>query len=154
MKKIIMVAALVLVAGFIFSACASGGTSGPVTRDFTVLMGEGETIAEVNGVDEITSEFHRWEPAVLVAFKGDTINLTVENPRGSTHSLILDEFLVDTELLEIRGGTKTVQFVADKAGVFQYACGLEWEDEDTGELTDECDPDHKRMVGYLIVLDR
>jgi len=154
MKKIIMVAALVLVAGFIFSACASDGTSGPVTRDFTVLMGEGETIAEVNGVDEITSEFHRWEPAVLVAFKGDTINLTVENPRGSTHSLILDEFLVDTELLEIRGGTKTVQFTVNKAGIFQYACGLEWEDEDTGELTDECDPDHQRMVGYLIVLDR
>lgn len=158
MKKIIMVAALVLAAGFIFSACASDGTSGPVTRDFSIIMGEGEIVSahehEGEEVEEIIGEFHRWEPAVLVAYKGDTIRLTVENPRGSTHSLILDEFLVDTGSLEARGGTKTVEFVVDEAGIFQYACGLEWEDKDTGELTNDCDPDHKRMVGYFIVLDR
>ncbi len=159
MKKLLIVAASLLAAGFLFSACQSQASgSEPVTRDFNIIMGEGEIVSEHEHegeeVQEIVGEFHRWEPAVLIAFKGDTIRLNVENPRGSTHSLILDEFLVDTELLEIRGGTKTVEFVVDKAGIFQYACGLEWEDEDTGELTGECDADHKRMVGYFIVLDR
>ncbi len=158
MRKILIVGALVLAAGFLFSAC-QGQAAGPVTRDFSIVMGEGEIVDVHEHEDEaeeetIIGEFHRWEPAVLVAFKGDTIRLTVTNPRGSTHSLILDEFLVDTEILEARGGTKTVEFVVDKAGIFQFACGVEWEDEDTGELTGECDPDHKRMVGYFIVLDR
>lgn len=157
MRKIFIVAALVLTAVFLFTAC-QGGAAGPVTRDFSIVMGEGEIVSahehEAEEIEEIIGEFHRWEPAVLVAFVGDTIRLQVTNPRGGTHSFVLNEFLVDTELLEPRGGTKTVEFVVDKVGIFQYACGLEYEDEDTGELTDECDPDHERMVGYFIVLDR
>jgi hypothetical protein len=78
----------------------------------------------------------------------------VTNLRGSTHSFILKEFLVDTESLEPRGGTKTVEFTVDKAGIFQFICGLEYEDEETGELTGDCAPDHKQMVGYFIVLER
>ncbi len=155
MKKILIIAASVLVAGFLFSACQSAANgASPVTRDFTVSVGEGLTIAEVDEEDVLTGEFHRWEPNILVAFKGDTIRLTAENSHGDTHSLILDEFLVDTESLEAHGGTKTVEFTADKAGIFQFACGLEYEDEDTGELTGDCAPDHEAMVGYLIVLDR
>ncbi len=154
MKKILIVGALVLAAGFLFSACQGGGVAGPVTRDFSIVMGEGEIIQEVNEEEVLTGEFHRWEPAVLVAFKGDTIRLTVTNPRGSNHSFTLAEFLVDTGSLKPRGGTKTVEFTVDKAGIFQFACGLQYEDEDTGKLTGDCDPDHKRMVGYFIVLDR
>ncbi len=154
MKKILIAGVLVLAAGFLFSACQGGGASGPVTLYFTIRMGEGEIVQEVNGSEVVTGEFRRWEPATMVAFKGDTIRLTVTNPRGSTHSFIMEGFLVDTELLEARGGTKTVEFTVDKAGIFQFACGEEWEDQDTGELTGECDPDHKRMVGYFIVLER
>ena len=182
MRKILIIVALVLAAGFLFAAC-QGGAAGPVTRDFSIVVGEGKIVteheheaeeveidseheheAEEVEIDseheseaeeiEIVGSFHRWEPAVLVAFKGDTIRLEVTNLRGSTHSFILKEFLVDTESLEPRGGTKTVKFTVDKAGIFQFICGLEYEDEETGELTGDCAPDHKQMVGYIIVLDR
>ena len=185
MRKILIVGGLVLAAGFLFAACQGGGAAGPVTRDFSIVVGEGKIVtehgheseateveidseheSEATEVEidseheseaeeiEIVGSFHRWEPAVLVAYKGDTIRLEVTNLRGSTHSFMLKEFLVDTESLQPQGGTKTVEFTVDKAGVFQFVCGLKYEDEETGELTGDCAPDHKQMVGYIIVLDR
>ncbi len=178
MRKILIVGALVLAAGFLFVACQGGTAGGPVTRDFSIVVGDGKVVTEheheaeemeldsdhdeeVDGDHEneaeeieIVGSFHRWEPAVLVAFKGDTIRLEVTNLRGSTHSFVLKEFLVDTESLEPRGGTKTVEFTVDKAGIFQFVCGLKYKDEETGELTGDCAPDHEQMVGYFIVLDR
>jgi uncharacterized cupredoxin-like copper-binding protein len=150
MRKILIVVALVLAAGFLFSAC-QGGAAGPATQNLYIRMGEGEVIQEVDGKDELTGEFHRWEPSVLVVHKGDKVVLTVENPRSKYHSFELREFLVDTGSLEPRGGTKTVEFTADKAGTFQFACGVPFSRE--GGVTD-CNEDHKRQVGYLIVLDR
>ena len=102
-------------------------------------MGEGEVIQEVNEKEELTGEFHRWEPDVLVVNKGDKVVLTVTNPRSHAHSFILPDFGVVTTKLEPRGGTATVEFTADKAGVFQYACGTPF-DEDAGD----CGADHKR----------
>ena len=197
MRKILIVGALVLAAGFLFSACQGGGAAGPVMRDFSIVVGEGKIVTEHGHESEATEgdsdhdeeeadgdhdeeeadgdhdeeeadsdheseaeeieivgSFHRWEPAVLVAFKVDTIRLEVTNLRGSNHSFVLKEFLVDTESLEPRGGTKTVEFTVDEAGIFQFVCGLEYEDEETGELTGDCAPDHTQMVGYIIVLDR
>ena len=125
------------------------GPQGPATQNLSIIMGEGEIIQEVNGEEELTGEFHRWEPSVLVVNKGDTVNLTVTNPRGHAHSFILPEFGVVTPRLESRGGTAEVSFVADKAGTFQFACGLPY-DEELGD----CGLDHKRQAGYLIVLER
>ncbi len=186
MRKILMIAALVLAAGFLFAACQGGGTSGPVTRDFSIVVGQGKVVTvheheaeeadddhddeeadddhddeememEMDGEAEeieIVGVFHRWEPATLVAFKGDTIRLEVTNLRGSAHSFVLAEFLVDTGSLPPLGGTETVEFTVDKAGIFQFACGMKYVDEETGELTGDCAPDHEQMVGYITVLDR
>ncbi len=183
MRKTLIIVALVLAAGFLFAAC-QGGVAGPVTRDFSIVVGEGKIVTvhgheaeevdgehddeeadighddeeiEMNGEAEeieIVGSFHRWEPAVLMAYKGDTIRLEVTNLRGSAHSFMLKEFLVDTGSLQPRGGTAIVEFTVDKAGIFQFVCGLEYEDEETGELTGDCAPDHKQMVGYFIVLER
>ena len=146
MRKILVIGTMVLVASFILSACQAG--PGPVTRDFSIIMGEGEIIQEVDGEEMLTGEFHRWEPAVLVANVGDTIRLEVTNPRGSAHSFILPEFGVVTPRLEKRGGTATVEFTLAKAGIYQFACGLPQDD-----AAGNCDADHKRMVGYFIVLE-
>ncbi|KKT09719.1 MAG: Plastocyanin [candidate division WWE3 bacterium GW2011_GWB2_43_22] len=40
-----------------------------------------------------------------------------------THDLRLDEFNVATKLLKA-GETDTVEFTADKAGVFEYYCSV------------------------------
>ncbi len=146
MRKILVVVATVLVASLILSACQAG----PVTQNLSIQMGEGTMIHELeNGEEELTGEFHRWEPAVLVVNKGDKVVLTVTNPRGHAHSLVLPEFGVATPRLEGRGGTATVEFTADKAGLFQFACGTPWDEE-----AEDCGLDHQYQVGHLIVLNR
>lgn len=133
MKKLSLaiIVVIALVVPLILAACqTSAGGSKPVTQNLSIMMGEGTMIHELeNGEEELTGEFHRWEPAVLVVHKGDLVVLTVTNPRSHAHSFILPEFGVATPRLEPRGGTATVEFIADKAGVFQFACGLPFGEE-------------------------
>lgn len=157
--KVLLVATLVVVIGLILASCAGSTTQSAVeeenhtdaTQNLSIRLGEGKIIQEVGEEDAITGEFHRWEPAVLVVHQGDTVVLTVENPRSKYHSFVLPEFGVVTPKLEPRGGTATVTFIADKAGTFQYACGVPFSRE--GDATD-CNLDHQRQVGYLIVLEQ
>jgi len=116
---------------------------------YNLIMGEGEVIAEVAGKEQVIGDFHRWEPPVLVAFKGDTVLINVTNPRRHTHSLVIPDYAVSTKVLSPRGGSETVRFVASKTGTFQFLCGIPHD-----EATGACDLDHRRMTGYLIVLDR
>ncbi len=136
------------------SAGPAGQGLTPTTQKLTIIMGEGEIIQEIDGEEQLTGEFHRWEPPVLVVKDGDTVELTVVNPRSNAHSFVLSDYGVDTgripgrvEEPNITKRTVTVTFVADKAGVFTYRCGMAF-DPDAGN----CDPDHARMVGQLIVL--
>jgi hypothetical protein len=130
------------------SAPASGQPSQARVQNFAVELGEGEIVGDVNGKEEIIGDLHRWEPAVLVAFKGDKIVLQVKNPRKHVHSFQLPAFEVDTGPLEPRTGTKTVEFVAERAGTFAFGCGAKFD-----EAKGICDPDHARMVGHLLVLN-
>ena len=153
MRKIIvlLVITAVVVIGLILAGCtASTVQSSPETQNLSLRMGEGKIIQEVGEEDAITGEFHRWEPSVLVVNKGDSVVLTVENPRSKYHSFALPEFSVATPKLEPRGGTATVTFTADKAGTFQFVCSTPFSRE--GDATD-CNLDHERQVGYLIVLE-
>lgn len=117
------------------------------TQRFKIIMGEGEVIAEIQGEDQVTGEYHRWEPGTIVVHQGDRVILEIVNPRKHVHSFILPDFGVNTGPLEPRGGSATVEFVADKTGVFQYLCGT------PNDLAlGLCDPDHGTMVGYFIVI--
>ena len=153
MKKryLALIVVIALVVPLILAACqTSAGGSKPVTQNLSIMMGEGTMIHELeNGEEELTGEFHRWEPAVLMAFTGDTIILTVTNPHPNAHSFMLPEFGVITPLLEPQGGTAVVEFTVDEAGIFQFACGLPYDNE-----AGYCAIDHEHMVGYLTVLER
>lgn len=52
-----------------------------------------------------------------------TLVLKITNPRGNIHSFSIPQFGVQTGNLDSRGGKETIQFVADKAGVFTFMCG-------------------------------
>lgn len=142
----------------------------PTVQKLQIEMGEGEIIQEavvneatgetrlvseeMGGEEILTGEYHRWQPYVLVVKEGDTVELTVVNPRKSAHSFVLPAFGVDTgriagrvEQPDLAGRTVTVTFVADKAGVFQFLCAIV-HDHELGN----CDADHVRMVGYIVVL--
>lgn len=116
------------------------------TRSVNMTMGEALVIAN----DATVGTFRRWEPEVFVAFKGDKIALTVNNPRTAVHSFRLTDFNVNTGPIA-PGGKATVEFTVDKTGTFIFRCVT------LPNLTAtprECDPDHGRMTGTIVVLDR
>lgn len=56
----------------------------------------------------------------LVANVGDTVKITLINGVEMAHDLALSDFAVSTGELALKGDTATVEFVADKTGVFSY----------------------------------
>jgi plastocyanin len=125
----------------------------PTTRHITVTMVEriiwSPEITEDGEFSEpiMVGKLNTWRPRNIYVFLGDTIVLTVENQAEHHHSLVLPEFGVDTGELAPYTGEKTVTFVVDKNGVFEYKCGVAYESQ-----TGKCDPDHDYQVGYLQIL--
>lgn len=123
----------------------------PQTRTFDVILDEVEFYAEVEneeGQEEIVLvELHQWNPNLIVVNEGDTVILNISNPRKHTHTFSIPELGINTKVLEARTGSETIQFVADKPGVFTFACGLPY-----NSAAGQCDPDHSMMTGTLIVL--
>lgn len=80
-----------------------------------------------------------WVPGTIVAHKGDRVKVSLVNKIPSdppNHGFAIDAF--DVKEVVNRGEPKSVEFVADKAGVFPLYCQLH--------------PAH--VGGQLIVLDR
>ena len=146
----------------------------PATQEFTLIMGEGEVLTGINEtsgylvpIDDpmadgegSTGEYHRWEPGVLVVFVGDTIKLTVRNPRSNDHSFKVEaqpgDFSGTTQTGDIQGkknsatttGTsQVIEFTALKPGVYRWICNTPLD-----SANNKCDDDHPRMTGYLVVL--
>jgi nitrosocyanin len=95
---------------------AAGATSAtmeePGTKAFTLVS------VEVNDV-----KF--WLPSTITVDQGDKVKLTLKNqvPGASNqHGFTIPGYNI-TEVVT-RGTPKTITFVADKAGVFPYACQL------------------------------
>ncbi|KAF6245208.1 cupredoxin domain-containing protein [Nitrosopumilus sp. b2] len=126
--------------------------SEPQLRTFGIELGEVEFFAntenESGDEDAVYVELHKWNPNVFVVNKGDTVSLKVTNPRGNYHSFSIPEFGVSTSMLDPRGGTETIEFVADKAGTFTFSCEVPYNPDQQW-----CDPDHAMMTGTIIVLD-
>jgi plastocyanin len=76
------------------------------------------------GVKEIavTNKGFQYIPSSITVKKGDTIRLTFTNG-GGYHDWGLDEFNAQTN--QITGGkSETIEFVADKAGEFEFYCSV------------------------------
>lgn len=133
----------------------------PVTRDFFLVAGEWETTLSnttlaagsmltngtvltrdwvISGPTKVDVERYRWDPVVLVVNKGDTVRITVHVVNGRDHTFIISDYNVNvTDLDKVFRYTQAekpgLQFVADKAGIFQYVCTA-----------------HFGMTGHLIVM--
>ncbi len=159
-------AALAIVAIVVASISAglvlSKPANTPVTRDIFLVAGEWKTTLSnttlpagsmltngtvltqswvISGSTKVDVERYRWDPVVLVATKGDTLRITVHVVNGNDHTFIISEYNVDvTNLDKVFRYTPSdkpgLQFVADKAGIFQYTCTT-----------------HIGMSGYLFVED-
>ena len=166
-KKYFLLALIIVVAvGLVFvTACQTAKAPTSVTRNFDISIGHQDAYARPALVDaskapdetKITT-LYKWKPSVLVVFKGDKVVLNVTNDSKSrVHSFDLEAFGADTGEIGPAGEedpqpiTKTVEFVADKAGIFEFKCGIPPDPDSTPK---RCSPEHEYQTGYLIVLDR
>lgn len=90
---------------------------------------------------------HRWYPTMLVARRGDTIDLAVANPDQFNHQLEITGYNLKTKKLT-PGSSDSIRFVADHSGVFLFQCVLPH-----NPATGDCTPDHELMRGFLIVTE-
>ncbi|MEE8324110.1 MAG: hypothetical protein V3R31_00490 [Candidatus Humimicrobiaceae bacterium] len=154
-KKWLLILIAVLAVAMIVgaTACSSSGEREPKTQVIDIYMWEKKSMPEdpikeahPDSTGQLISEFYHWEPDVIVVLKGDTVVLNVSNPRGTIHGLAVPDFNIDTGPLDPKGGTATIEFVADKAGTYSYNCS-------TPPAEGVCNAGHKFMTGTIIVLD-
>jgi cytochrome c oxidase subunit 2 len=79
-----------------------------------------------------------FSPSTITVNRGDRVRLTLQNVEG-VHGLSISEFRVN--LQPAAGQSQTVEFTADKAGTFNFAC------------TVYCGSGHLKMSGKLVVND-
>lgn len=113
-----------LVAGLLLatSAAQAGGE-----RNFKVVMNAYDTTIPVLNVENVTVKDIRAfnvlnEPETLAVHKGAKVNITIENKSPISEGFSIDEYGIQ-EVLKA-GETKTISFVADKAGAFTVWCQL------------------------------
>ncbi len=85
----------------------------------------GVVMEESGAVKELAVEGSPFEfkPKEMRVKKGDTVRVTFENMKG-THDFVIDEFNVRTNQIG-EGEEEEVEFVADKAGTFEYYCSVD-----------------------------
>lgn len=157
-----------------FSQSAAPSGVAPRTLAMTLLLDEGQVVTGWNDTcncavqldtpaadsEVIAGEYVRWAPSTLVMNAGDTLVLTIKNPRGGDHGFAImapsDAFSGTTTAAVVQGransanpaGTSaTITFTALKAGTYTYICPLPFDD-----AAHQCHPDHDTITGTLIVL--
>ncbi len=142
-----LLASLLALVFSLLTLTAPAGTPGaapppPATIDLSLLItGRGA----IGG----PAESHLYDPQMLVVRRGDRVRLHVTNASHFRHAIEIVGYGVATPPLT--GGTQagaTLEFVADKPGVFEYRCILPYD-----PATATCAPDHDTMIGHLVVID-
>lgn len=91
----------------------ANATKTEATTGSTAMVAK-EFIVQSNGLN--------FTPNQLRVKVGDKLKVTYQNNKG-THTFTIDELKVKTKLLNA-GQKETVEFVADKAGSFEYYCSV------------------------------
>lgn len=70
----------------------------------------------------VTGSSFSFAPSTLKVKKGDTVKITFKNS-GGMHDFVIDDFKTQTKTIK-SGETDVAQFIADKAGTFEYYCSV------------------------------
>ena len=122
MKKITRTLCAGVVAGLLFA-----GNAQAEEKSFKVVVNAYDTnIPELN-IEGVTVKNIRAfnvlnEPETLAVHKGSKVKITVENKSPISEGFSIDEYGIQ-EVIKA-GETKTISFVADKAGAFTIWCQL------------------------------
>ena len=71
----------------------------------------------------VSSSNFKFSVSEIKVNKGDTVRIALVNTAG-THDLKVDGYNIGTKTLSKAGETDTIEFVADKAGTFEYFCTI------------------------------
>ena len=122
MKWVVMIG----IVAVILAGCSDGGTQG-------TPIGTGE----VKEFEMQAMQFF-FVPAVVTVNKGDTVRLTVVS-NDVAHGFSIPSFGVNARLSP--GRSETIEFVADKVGMFPFRCSV------------FCGSGHGDMLGAVEVLE-
>ena len=100
------------------------------------MDGDGEDIKTV----EITASRFQFDPATITVAEGDRVRLRLHS-MDRDHAFAIKAFRVKA-LIPRAGEAITVEFVADRAGSFDFTCA------------EYCGTGHARMKGRLVVVPR
>jgi len=167
------VALILSMAGLGLSVARPSGVA-PRTVAYTVTIDEGLIVTGWNNTcqcaveidtpasdrDNVVGEYVRWAPNVMIVNAGDTVRLTINNPRGGDHSFSIEaaagSFSGTTTSGTVQGrdnsgnpaGTQaTIEFTALKPGTYVFRCVTPFDD-----ANNMCHPDHASITGTIIVL--
>ena len=83
--------------------------------------------------------YDKFLPQTVTVLKGDTVKIVLNNiDMDMDHGFAIDAYGINQVVKA--GQTITIEFTADKAGVFTFYCTI------------PCGPGHSEMTGQLIVL--
>ncbi len=106
-------------------------SSKPETGTRTIYM---VAIADMGG-----DGYDKFYPQTINVLKGDTVKIVLTNNDEMDHGLAIDDAYGINQVVKA-GQTITIEFLADKPGVFTFYCTI------------PCGPGHSEMTGQLIVL--
>lgn len=99
-------------------ALAAVFTAPLVAQNVVDATGNSGSVKEI----EVTSTGMRFTPSEIRVNVGDTVRITYRNG-GGRHDWVIDEFDAATPVIT-GGQSATVEFVADRAGTFEFYCGV------------------------------
>lgn len=70
----------------------------------------------------VTGKNFAFSPTTMTVNKGDRVRVTLNDIDGN-HDFVIDEFNAKTKVLK-SGESETIEFIADKAGTFEYYCSV------------------------------
>lgn len=83
--------------------------------------------------------YDKFYPQTVTVLKGDKVKIVLNNiDEDMDHGFAIDAYGINQPVK--MGQTVTIEFVADKPGVFTFYCTI------------PCGPGHSEMTGQLIVL--
>ncbi len=109
----------------------SSSAAKPQTGTRTIYM---TIIADMGG-----EGYDKFLPQTVTVLKGDKVQVVLNNTdAGMDHGFAIDAYGINQVVKA--GQTITIEFIADKPGVFTFYCTI------------PCGPGHSQMTGQLIVL--
>lgn len=127
MNKSLMIAVVVgvlLIGGAVYISGQNKGTQAPSTAATQDEVSPSPEEVVVPSIKEfvVENEGLTFKITEMKVKKGDTVKLTFKVTKGN-HDWVVDEFNARTKVMQA-GQEETIQFVADKAGTFEYYCSV------------------------------